>query len=152
MLAKISVHCYGTYILLFDHPKTQKIYSTIMSCIFIHLEVSTSNIYHSIGIIPSIHKFPYIIASQGWTETVGKHYHLAPGALVPCPRTQDGGCILPASIRSGWTLLSIRSGWTLPHISWLTMLACQSIEIIPNEQGCLPKRTFYAPLSWLEVP
>jgi hypothetical protein len=143
MLAKISVHCYGTYILLFGHHKARKIYSTIMSCIFIHLEVSTSNIYQSIGIIPIIHKFPYIIAPQGLTETVGKHYHLAPGALVLCPRTQGGGCILPASIRSGWTL---------PHISWLTMLACQSIEIIANERGCLPKRTFYAPLSWLEVP
>jgi hypothetical protein len=131
LLAKIPVRCYGTYSLLFGHHKAQKIYSTIASCVFIHLGVSTSNIYQrSIGITPSIHRFPCIISPQGLTETISKHYHSAPGALVPCPRTQGGGCILPTSIRSGWTLY---------HISWLTMLACQSIEIIANERGCLPK-------------
>jgi hypothetical protein len=130
----MPVRCYGTYILLFGHHKARKIYSTIASCVFIHPGVSTSNIYQrSIGITASIHKFPCIIAPQGLTEIVGKHYH-----FVPCPQTQGGGCILPASIRSGWTL---------SHVSWLTMLACQSIEIIANERGCLPKRTFYAPLS-----
>jgi len=81
-LAKILVCCYRTYSLLFGHHKAQKIYSTIASCIFIHL-ISIQHIseYRCYSDSLSIHKFPCIIAPQGLTETVGRHYHLAPGAL-----------------------------------------------------------------------